>query len=162
MTSTMADTTNTVIRQESISFLEDKIVSSLFPIITAETTLKWQPLEKSGKFEQLQDKSILTLIWTHLNKKCIGFSVLRMRSSIRPILQSGILIPLMESDGCSIVDGDEKTLSELEFGKKICLPAQVDLHKLNLKVEQGAVLCFLWVIRTEADRSIEGAAKKEV
>lgn len=74
-------------------------------------------------------------------------------------------MPLMESDGCSVVDDDGNTLSKLEFGKKLCLPVQVDPHKLKLHVEEGAFLCFLWIFRTPADRQqqgIEGTDEKEV
>lgn len=84
-----------------------------------------------------------------------------------PILQSGILVPLMESDGCSVVDNNGNTLNNLKFGKKLCLPVQVRPHKLKLHVEKGALLCFLWIFRTPADRgrqqqSVEDTAEKEV
>lgn len=90
-----------------------------------------------------------------------------MRPSTVPISQSGILIPLMESDGCSVIDDNGNTISQLEFGKRLCLPVQDRLHKLQLHVEKGAFLCFLWMFRTPADKgrqqqSIEDPAEKEV
>lgn len=88
-------------------------------------------------------------------------SVLRMRPSTMPILQSGILIPLMESEGCSIIDHDGNILNKLEFGKKSSLPAQVKQLKLSLHVEKGAFLCFLWILRTKADGGSEQSVEEK-
>ncbi|PTB43834.1 hypothetical protein M441DRAFT_336478 [Trichoderma asperellum CBS 433.97] len=161
----MADTKDIEVREEELSYLEDKVVSSVFPLLTEKTTGVWRSVDKSDNIQRCLDESILKLVKVHLSKKCHGFLVLRMRPSTMPIFQSGILMPLLESDGCSVIDDNGKTLSKLEFGKKLCLPVQVDPHKLNLHVEKGAFLCFLWIHRTPADlqqRSIEGTAEKEV
>lgn len=67
----MADTKSIVIQEENINFLEDKIVSSIFPLLTVEDPGAgvWQPAEPSDNIQQCLDKAILNLIWTHLHKK---------------------------------------------------------------------------------------------
>lgn len=65
----MADTKNIEIQEETISYLEDKIVSSVFPLLTAKTTGVWRSAGKSDNIQQCLDKSILNLILAHLRKK---------------------------------------------------------------------------------------------
>lgn len=69
----MADTESIDIREEDISYLEDKIVSRVFsdltPLLTAKSAGLWRSAGTSDNIQQCLDKDIMSFVWTHLHAK---------------------------------------------------------------------------------------------
>lgn len=65
----IANTKSIEIRLENLSYLEDKIVSSLFYSLSKETAGMWQSAIPSDNIQQCRDKPITHFVWAHLHKK---------------------------------------------------------------------------------------------
>ncbi|KAL7936934.1 hypothetical protein V8C35DRAFT_294236 [Trichoderma chlorosporum] len=132
------------IYEEDLDALHSKVLGNAFIYIAEHANIQWQ--YENDYVKTCKDKTLIN-ITKDLKSDYYAAQILRISPSIITLYQSGDLIPLRPSVGCSIHNGEVSY--QLNLGKKLHIPTKS--KQLKLYVEQNSPLYLLWLFKTERD-----------